>query len=155
MLNKLTLFFGHDLARLRLYQDFTERYQQDPALLSGEEIVQRYGALAEHLEEQDMDGAHQIAFAKLSEQDRRELAQQYQYASRDPTRPFQGYRGGTHFTQMMQPRWLGRMTKYAAQNDPELVTELIGSESPINSAEVRLAIAGAAVSLVSNYLSRQ
>lgn len=154
-MKKLTQFFEHDLARVRAYQDFAEQYQQDPAQLSGEDIAEHYGALANYLDDQDMDTAHQHAFGQLSEEDRRELAQQYQYASRDPTRPFQGYRGGTHFTQMMQPRWLGRMTRYAAQHDPQLVAELVGTDSPLKSTGARLALAGAAVSLVRPYLSIQ
>src|SRR5687768_1658756 len=111
MATKLTQFFEHDDGRLRTFQRFTEQYHADPAELSGEEIAEQYAVLAGFFEEQEMDAAHERAFARLSEEERRELAQYYQYASRDPSRSFQGYRGGTHFAQMMQPRWLGRMTR--------------------------------------------
>jgi hypothetical protein len=155
MASKLAQFFNHDRARLQLYQRFTEHYQQDPMQMSAEEIAEHYGALANILDDQEMDSAHQQAFVLLSDEDRRELAQQYQYASRDPTRAFQGYRGGTHFAQMMEPRWLGRMTRYAAQHDPELVAELIGTTTPLKNSSMRLALAGTTVALVRPYLSKE
>ena len=154
MLSKLSQFFEQDAARPQAYQDFVQRYQQDPTQLSDAEVSEHYGALATHLDDHDMDAAHEQAFGQLSEQDRRELAQRYQYAGRDPTRPFRGYPGGTHFNQMMQPRRLGRMTRYAAQHDPELLAELVGPDSPLNSAAAKLAMAGAAAALAARYLRK-
>ena len=154
MLTRLSQFFGADPTRPQAYRDFTQRYQQDPAALSGADVAHHYGDLATYLDEQDMDAAHEQAFGHLSEQDRRALAQQYQYASRDPTRPFQGYPAGTHFNQMTQPRRLGRMTRNAAHHDPDLLSELVGPDSPLNSTGAKLAMAAAVAALASRYLRK-
>lgn len=154
MLNRLSQFFEQDVTRPKAYQDFTRRYHEDAAQLSGAEVAQHYGDLAKYLGDQDMDKAHEQAFGQMSEQDRRELAQQYQYATRDPTRPFQGYPAGTHFNQVTQPRQLGKMTRNAAQHDPDLLAELVGPDSPLNSMGAKLAMAGAAVALARQFLSK-
>ncbi len=154
MLGKLANFFGQDATRQQAYQDFAQRYEQDPTQLSGAEIQQHYGQLADCLDERDMDQAHERAFGQLSEQERRELAQEFQYATRDPSRPFQGYAGGTDYNRMAQPRQLGRMTRIAAQQDPELLARLVGSDSPLTSTGARLAIAAVAATLASRYLSK-
>ena len=57
-------------------------------------------------------------------------------------------------SQMMQPRRLARMTRYAAQHDPELLAELVGPASPLNSTAAKLAMADAAAALAGHYLRK-
>ena len=154
-MKKINEFFEQDQARQQAHQDFAARYQQDPEQLTDDEVSRHYRELANHLDDQDMDAAHQLAFAQMSEDDRRTLAQQYQYATRDPSRAFQGYPAGTDFKRMAQPRQLGRMTRDAARNDPELLEQLVGPDSPLPSASAKLAMAGTAAALASRYFAKR
>jgi hypothetical protein len=153
-LNTINQFFGDDADRQQAYRDFADRYEQDPAQLTGPDVTQHYSELATYLDEKEMDPAHEQAFGKLSEEDRRALAQEFQYADRDPMRSFNGYPNGTNFNQMMQPRQLGRMTRKAAQHDLDLLNELVGPQSPLTGSGTRDAVAAATVTLATRYLSK-
>lgn len=155
MSSKLSAFFEADGTRAQVYQDFMHRYSQDPTQISDSEVLRCYGELASFLDDQEMDKAHEAAFEHLSADERRGLAQQYQYASRDPMRPFEGYPQSTPFSQTVQPRRLGRMTRNAAQHDPALLEELVGATSPFNGASVKLAMAGVAATLAGRYLGKR
>ncbi len=128
--------------------------RRTPRQLTADEVTQHYCELATCLDEKEMDQAHEQAFGKLSEQDRRALAQQYQYAGRDPMRSFTGYPNGTNFNQMMQPRLLGRMTRHAAQQDIELLHDLLGDQSPLVGISARDAIAATTITLTTRFLGK-
>ena len=153
-MNTLNQFFEQQTERVQTYRAFTERYEQDPTHLTSEDVIQHYSGLAQCLTEQAMDGAHEQAFAGMQEQDRRGLAREYQYAGRDPTRPFEGYPRGTDFHQMMQPRRLGRMTRAAVLQDGELIDELLGPDSPLGGSGAKEAMAATTVVLVARFVGK-
>lgn len=154
-MNRLDQFFEHDETRQQAHRAFAARYTQDATQLSDGDVARHYIELANHLDERDMDVAHEHAFARLSEDERRTLAQQYQYATRDPSRAFQGYPAGTDFKRMAQPRQLGRMTRDAARTDPDLLAQLVGPDSPLQSAAAKVAIADAAAALTIGYFRKR
>ncbi len=155
MMDRLNQFFGQDNSRQQEYQDFAQRYQNDPDSISDAEAAQRYRELASQLEDDDLDEAHEQAFRQLPDQDRRRLAQQYQEATRDPNRPYQGYPQDYDLDRAADPRELGRMTRRASREDPDLLEQVVGPNSPISGTAGKLALAGAAAFLASRYLGKR
>ncbi|GAC1362570.1 MAG: hypothetical protein NVSMB42_22210 [Herpetosiphon sp.] len=155
MINQLAQFFGQDATRTQAYQNFGQQYQQDPSQLSGTAVAQHYGDLARHMDSNQMEAAHQQAFGQMSEADRMALAQHYQQVTNDPNQPYQGYPQGMPLQQAAQPQQLGRMTQQAAQSDPNMLGQLLGPNSPLNSTGAKLAMAGAAAALASSFLSNR
>jgi hypothetical protein len=155
MMDRLNQFFGQDPNRQQEYQDFSERYQRDPSSIPEAEAAQRYRELAGELDDDTLDEAHEQAFGQLPEDQRRQLAQRYQEATRDPSRPYQGYPQEHDLDRAAQPRELGRMTRRAGREDPDLLEQLVGQNSPLASTGAKLAMAGAAAFLANKYLGKR
>ncbi len=155
MLDRLNQFFGQDPNRQQQYQDFSRRYQQDPQQLSPQETARMYRQLANQLDPQDLDDANEEAFSRLSPQQRQELAQRFQQATQDPNRPYQGYPQEYDLDRASQPRELGRMASRASREDPDLLEQLVGQDSPLASTGGKLALAGAAAFLASRFMGNQ
>jgi hypothetical protein len=152
MQDLLSQFFGQDQRRQQEYQDFTQRYAQDPRQLDPKEAARRYREMAEMLDPQDMDEANEQAFGQLPEQERRELAERFRQVTQDPNRPYQGYPQEYDLNRASQPRELGRMASRASREDPDLLEQLVGENSPLASTGAKLALAGAAAFLASRFL---
>ena len=152
MMDRLNQFFGQDSQRQQEYDDFARRYREDPQSISDAEAARRYRELADQLDDDDLDEAHEQAFGQLPEQDRRRLAETYRDATRDPNRPYQGYQQDYDLDRAAQPRELGRMTRRASREDPDLMEQIVGPNSPLNSTGGKLAMAGAAAFLASRFL---
>jgi hypothetical protein len=154
MMDRLNQFFGQDNNRTQEYQDFSQRYQQDPHQISEAEAARRYREMMAHgqFDDNDLDDVHEQSFNQMPEQDRRALAQRFQSATQDPSRPYQGYPQDMDLDQAAQPRNLGRMARRSAQEDPDLLEQLVGPNSGLNGTGAKLAMAGAAAFLASKYL---
>lgn len=157
LMDRLGQFFGQDPNRQQDYQDFAQRYQNDPSQISEAEAARRYRELmaSGQLRDDDVDEANQQAFQQMPQQDRRALAEQFQQATRDPRRPYQGYPQDLGLDQAADPRQLGRMASRASREDPDLLEQLVGPNSPLNSTGAKLAMAGAAAYLASKYMNNQ
>lgn len=155
MLDRLGQFFGQDNSRQQEYQDFTQRYNQDPSQISDAEAARRYREMMSQMHDQDLDDVNEQAFGQLPPQDRRVLAQRFQDATRDPNRPYQGYPQNMELDQAADPRQLGRMAQQAGREDPDLLEQLVGPNSGLNSTGAKLAMAGAAAFLASRYLNKR
>jgi ribosomal protein L16 Arg81 hydroxylase len=154
-MDRLNQFFGQDQSRQQQYQDFNQRYQQDPSQLSPQETARMYRQMADQLDPEDLDEAHEQAFAQMPDQERRQLAQQFQQWTQDPNRPYQGYPQDMDLDQAAQPRQLGRMMRQAGREDPDLLEQVVGPNSPLNSTTGKLALAGAAAFLASRFMGNQ
>lgn len=156
-MDRLGQFFGQDTNRQQEYQDFAQRYQQNPSQISEAEAARRYRDMVAsgQLDDDDLEEAHQHAFSQMSPQERRMMAEQYQQATRDPNRAYQGYPQDLDLDQAADPRHLGRMTRQAGQQDPDLLEQLVGQGSPLNGTGAKLAMAGAAAFLASKYLGKR
>ena len=155
MFDKLNEFFGQDSSKQEDYRDFERRYRENPDSISDEEAARRYREMAQHQGDQDdpeMESEYEQAFSKLSPQERRALAEHYQQANNDQSRSFQGYREGQDLDQAASPRELGRMTRQASQQDPDLLTSLLGGNSPLNSTGGKMAMAGLAAFAAKKFL---
>jgi hypothetical protein len=158
MLDRLSQFLGQDESRQQEYRDFERRYNEDPNQISDAEAARRYREMMSQIDnddDEDVGSAYDQAFGRMSEQDRRALAQRFREATRDPRRPYQGYPEDMDLDRAAQPRELGRMTRRASQEDPDLLEQLVGSNSPLNSTAGKMALAGAAAFLAQRYFSRR
>ncbi len=158
MVDKLGEFMGQG-GREDDYKEFERRAQEDPESISEQEAAQRYRDMMEHapddLDDPDADAEYERAFSDMSPDQRRELARQYQNADRDSSRSFQGYREGQDLEQAASPRELGRMTRQASQQDPNLLSSLLGGNSPLASPGGKRALMGLAMFAARRFLSRR
>src|SRR3954452_11860151 len=154
MLDRLSQFLGQGNNQQQ-YQDFTQRYQQDPNSISDAEAAQRYREMMQHANPQDVQEAHTQVFNQMPQQQRQEVAQQFQQAHQDPNIPWQGYPQGIDPSQAAHPDQLGQMAGQVAQQSPDLMGQIFGQNSPLASTGGKLALAGAAAFLASRYLSPQ
>ena len=163
MFDKLNEFFGQDESREQDYRDFEKRYRENPDSISDEEAARRYREMMQHQDDNDFDDAndpeaeseYERAFSKMSPDERRELARRYQEANRDNSRSFQGYRDGQDLDQAAKPRELGRMTRQASKQDPDLLESLLGPNSPLNSTGGKMAMAGLAAFAAKRFLGKR
>ena len=156
MFDKLGDFFDGQPERKKDYRDFQRRYQTHPDQVSDEEAARRYREPMVNVEDEDEDEevqqAYEAAFGKLSERERRALAERYREATRNKGRAYQGYVQGRALEQASAPRDLGRMTRKAAQQEPDLLTELVGPNSPLSGTAGRVALAGLVAFVAKRFL---
>ena len=158
-MDKLNQFFGQDTKREDEYRDFERRYREDPDSISDEEAARRYREMAQHDDMNDMDdpdteAEYERAFSRMSPDERRELARRYQDASSGSSSPFDGF-GGLDLDRAASPRELGRMTRQASQQDPNLLTSLLGPGSPLSGPAGRMALTTLASFAARRFLSRR
>ncbi len=159
-MDKLNQFFGQDTNREDEYRDFERRYRENPDSISDEEAARRYREMMQHDEMNDMDdpdteAEYERAFSRMSPDERRELARRYQDASRDSSSPFDGFGGGLDMDRAASPRELGRMTRQASQQDPNLLEGLLGQGSPLTSTGGKIAMAGLAALAARKFLGKR
>jgi hypothetical protein len=150
----LQQFFGTNPQRQQEYSDFLQRYNNDPNSISDEEAARRYREMMRNAPPDLAAQANQHAFGQLPQQDRTALADQFRHASQDPNRPFDGYTYNNP-NEAADPRHLGRMASQASQQDPDLLTQLVGPNSPLNSTLGKAALAAGAAFLASRVLGQQ
>ena len=155
MMDRLGQFFGQNPSRQQEYQDFAQRYQQDPNSISDEEAAQRYREMMAHADPQTLEQAHAQAFSQLPDQDRYQMAQHFHQATQDPNIPYQGYPQGMDLNSAAHPQQLAQMAAQAHQQSPDLMGQLVGPNSPLASTGAKLAMAGAAAFLASRYLGQR
>ncbi len=158
MQDKLSQFFGQDTNREQEYRDFERRYREDPDSISDEEAARRYREISQHdddMDDPDTEAEYERAFSRMSSDERQDLARRYQDAHRDSSRGFQGYRDDYDLDRASSPRELGRMTRQASQQDPNLLEGLLGQGSPLASTGGKMAMAGLAAFAAKRFLSRR
>ncbi len=155
--DQLGQFLNQNPQAQQQYQQFADQYDNDPSQISDEEAARRYRELMAQADPNSpaVQQANQQAFSQMSEQDREALAQQFQQATQDPNRPYQGYPQQYTLQQAAQPQQLGQMAQQAAKDDPDLLESLVGPNSPLASTGAKLALAGAAAFLAKQFLSKR
>lgn len=158
MFDKLNQFFGQDSNREQDYRDFERRYQADPDGISDDEAARRYREMMaqqdDALDDPTTDDEYERAFSRMPEAERRDLARRYQDAARNPNSPFDGF-GGLDLERAASPRELGRMTRQASRQDPNLLTSLLGPGSPLSGPAGRMALTTLASFAARRFLSRR
>ena len=147
-------FFGTNPQRQQEYADFVQRQQNDPNSISDEEAARRYREMMRNAPPELAAEANQHAFEQLPQPDRRAVADRFRAAHEDPNRPFSSYNYADP-DEAADPRHLGQMAGQAAQQDPDLLEQLVGKDSPLNSTLGKAALAAGAEFLASRLLSGQ
>lgn len=159
MFDKLNELLGQDTGRQDEYRDFERRYRESPDQISNEEAARRYREMMAHAPEDhdvpEAEAEYERAFSRMSPDERRELARRYQEATRDDSRSFEGYRSDLDLERASSPRELGRMTRQASQQDPDLLESLLGGNSPLNSTGGRMAMAGLAAFAAKRFMNKR
>lgn len=151
-------FLGQDPSREADYQDFERRQRERPDEISDEEAARRFREMMAHMDEDegaDAQGEYERAFAHMSLDERRALAQRYQHATRDSSRSFGGYRDDYDDERAASPRELARMTRRASREDPDLLQQLLGPGSPLSGRAGRMALASLASLAARRYFGRR
>lgn len=76
-----------------------------------------------------------------------------QLMGQDSSRSFAGYRNDLDEERAASPRELGRMTRHASQQDPDLLSSLLGGNSLLASRGGKMAMAGLAAFAAKRFLS--
>jgi len=151
--------FLEDRERQAEYQDFAQRFEEKPDDISDEEAARRYRELMAHVddgdEDEEMQQAYDAALSKLTPDERRILAEKFREANNDPSRPYAGYQGEQPLEEASSPRQIGRMTRKAAQEDPDLLEQVLGKDSPLTGKTGRIAMAGLAALAAKRFLGRR
>ena len=158
MLNKIGDFLNQDPNRAEDYRDFQRRAEQRPEDISDAEAARRYRELMAHADDtddQEMEQKYEEAFGKLSPEERRAVAERYQEATQNDSRPYDGYDRGKDLDQASSPKELGRMTRRAAQKDPDLIDQVFGENSPLSGTAGRMALAGVAAFAAKRFLGKR
>jgi hypothetical protein len=158
MLDRLAQFLNQDQGRQQEYRDFERRYQEHPEEISDAEAARRYREMMAQIDNDDDEDVRQSydqAFSRMSPQERRALAQRFQEATRDPGRPYQGYRDDYDLDRASQPHELGRMMRQASHQDPDLLEQLVGPNSPLSGTAGKVAMAGAAAFLARRFFGNR
>ena len=160
MLDKaLNEFFGNDKNREEDYRDFERRQRENPEQVSDQEAARRYremmGQMDDGDEDEEIQSEYERAFSNLSPEERRDLAERYLKATEDSNRSYQGYDRTNDVERAASPRELGRMTRRAAKQDPDLLEQLVGQNSPLNSRGGKMALAGLAAFAAKRFLGNK
>ncbi len=159
MFDKLNEFMGQSSNRQDEYHDFGRRYRENPDDIPHEEAAMRYREMMAHAPEDyndpEAETEYERAFSRMSPDERYELARRYQEATRDSGRSFQGYRDDYDLDRASSPLELGRMTRLASQQDPDLLESLLGQGSPLASTGGRMAMAGLAAFAARRFLNQR
>ena len=132
-----------DPSQQQAYQEFAGRYQQGPPqdVYSDQEVAERYQQVAPNLSPQEYQVAAEQSFARLSPQERLQLAQLLQQQGVGTFGP------GTAVDQYQDPRRLAEATAQLHQQQPGLLGGLLGA-NPL----VKAALAGITATAVSRAL---
>jgi len=158
MLNKLEDFLNQDPKRAEDYRDFQRRAEERPEDISDAEAARRYRELMAHAGDEDdreMEQQYEQAFGKLSPEERRAVAERYREATHNDSRAYDGYRQDQDLEQASSPKELGRMTRRAAQKDPDLIDQVFGPNSPVSGTAGRMALAGLAAFAAKRFLGKR
>jgi hypothetical protein len=136
------------------YSDFLRRFQADPNSISTAEATQRYRELMRVLPAGDAAQVHAQVLGQLGPDERDEVAQQFKAAHNDSSRPFDGYQF-SRSDQAAQPHSLAQMTQQAEQQDPDILGQIFGQNSPLNSPLGKLAMSAIVAYLARRVLSNQ
>ncbi len=138
------------------YQDFANRYQQGSpqTAFTDQEVAQRYQQVAPNLTADEYQAAAEQAYGRMSPEERIQFGQYLQQHVQQP-----GYGGlgvGVPAQQFQDPSYLAQATTQLHQQQPNLLTSLLGGGSSGGNTLVKAALAGIAAVAVSRALgSRQ
>jgi hypothetical protein len=107
----------------RRYQDFVDRYQQEPQGISEEEAAARYRQVAPQLSPDDYRLSAEEAFARMSPEERAQFGRYLAQQGHD----FIDLNQDGIDDRLQDPDYLARTTTQVHQKEPGLLNQLFGS----------------------------
>jgi hypothetical protein len=137
------------------YRRFDERYSRGRAEdMDDHEVQQRYRQVLRNAPPEVIEDAHADAFAQLSPQERREMAQRLRQQAQMLDDPYDDPYDRDEYDD--DPRTLARMARRAEQRNPNILDQLFGGQpGPLSNPMVKMALAGAAAMAARRFLSQQ
>jgi hypothetical protein len=122
--------------------------------MSPGEAAQRYQQIMAQLPPDVATQLNAMAFSQVPADERRQVAARLRSANDDPSRPFDGFNYADD-DEGAQPLALGRMTKQARDQDPDLIQGLIGENSGLGGQLGKMALAALAYMLIQRMMGDQ
>ncbi len=127
------------------YQDFVNRYQQGPPEqgYSNQEVGQRYQQVATQLPSNVYQQSAEQAFAQMTPDQRQQFAQWLQMQSQQQGMSLPGFQQGG-IGSIQDPGMLAQMMTHMHQQQPDLLSQLLGGQSgtALDNPFVKAAAAG-------------
>lgn len=124
-----SLLGGGGDQRRRQYEDFGSRFDRGDSWdnVSDREVYDRYDEVARDMPDDDYEAAAEEAFARMSPEQRRQFARQFQAQGLQRGDSFiDRNRDGIDDRLQEDPRYLARMTNRARHEDPGLLQQIMG-----------------------------
>jgi hypothetical protein len=138
------------------YQDFVNRYHQGPPAegYSNQEVLNRYNQVATQLPPDAYQQSAEQAFARLSPQERQEFGQWLQTRAQQENVTLPNPGGNQ---QWQDPGALAQMTTQLHQQQPDLLSQLLGGHSGtvLDNPLAKAALAGIAAMAAQRFLSQR
>lgn len=122
--------------------------------MSPGEAAQRYQQIMAQLPPDVATQLNAMAFSQVPSDERRQVAAQLRNATNDASRPFDGFTYADD-DEGAQPLALGRMTKQARDQDPDLIQGLLGGNSGLGGQIGKMALAALAYMLIQRMMGDQ
>lgn len=146
------------------FQNFVSRYEQGQPQdgYSGQEAMDRYQQVATQIPHQNYIQAAEAAFGRMSPQQRGEFGQLLQQQAQQGNFPLPGLGMGGAGGQMQDPGMLAQLVGSLHQQDPNLLTQLLGGGSGssgggslMSNPAVRSALGGIAAMAAKQFFSQR
>ena len=148
------------------YQDFVNRYEQGAPWegISNQEAMSRYQQVARQLPPQEYEQAAQEAFARMTPEQRRQLAQMLQQQARQQQVNFPDLNQDGIDDRLQDPRAFAQVTSRMEQQQPGMLEQLLGgggggagggAGEMLNNPLAKAALAGIAAMAAQRFLSGQ
>jgi hypothetical protein len=140
-------------------QDFARRYEQGKPQdgYSDQEVIQRYEQVASKLPPEMYQQAATEAFARLSPDERRELAQELQQRAQERGINIVDLNQDGIDDRLQDPQEFGRVATRMREQEPDMLTKVLSGKTGtmLDSPVARAALAGVAAIAVKNILEKQ
>ncbi len=162
----LEQLFGGGGQQRQEYQDFVNRYEQGAPWegISNQEAMSRYQQVARQLPPQEYEQAAQEAFARMTPDQRRQLAQMLQQQARQQQVNFPDLNQDGIDDRLQDPRAFAQVTSRMEQQQPGMLEQLLGgggggagggAGEMLNNPLAKAALAGIAAMAAQRFLSGQ
>lgn len=130
------------------YEQRHQQYQQgyqggNYDHLDDNDVFDRYQRTMQHAPPDVVAQAHEEAFRRLPPQEQQRIIDQFHRANDDPNQRFQ-YPGFNQGQGQFGPRDMGNMVQQAQQQQPDLLSQIMGPGGAMSNPMAKMAMAGVA-----------
>lgn len=121
--------------------------------LDDDDVHERYQRTAQYAPPQVFEEAHAEAFERLPMQQRQQVVDQFRQVSNDPRQPF-SYDQFTGTEQDYDPRQMAQMMGRARQQQPDLISQVMGPGGMLSNPLAKMALAGVTAAAAQKLMGR-